>query len=93
MVLVNKKISLENVFRGLCEHIQCQHNEDGECIYDEHIPNYMEYNKNDNCAICNAFVVKDGYCEECGKKLKKYVDYYPYGDTYVPYEYYACPNC
>lgn len=35
----------------------------------------------------------DDYCSECGHLLEERVDWYPYGDTEVPYTSYGCPIC
>lgn len=89
---MSKKILLEDVFNGYCEHNQCIHNYADTCEYGDYISEYMMYNKGDDFATCNGFAVKEGFCE-CGNILTKHVDMLPYGDTYVPYEYYECDRC
>lgn len=87
-----KLIHIEDVFDRYCEYIQCKHNDNAYCIRNECLSEYIKYHKGYNMAECIAFEPKSGYCE-CGRKLKKCVDYYPYGDTNAPYEYYSCDNC
>lgn len=90
---MSKKILLEDVFNGYCEHIQCEYNYKESCDYGSCINEYMEYKKGNDFAICNGFKVKNGYCEDCGSELTKFTDMLPYGDTHVPYVYYECNNC
>lgn len=89
---MNRKIPLEDVFECLCEYDECSYNYKGECDYGDCVTEYMTYSMGDDFATCNVFKVKEGFCE-CGCVLTKYVDMLPYGDTYVPYEYYECDNC
>ncbi|NLA24268.1 MAG: hypothetical protein GX879_04800 [Bacteroidales bacterium] len=78
-----------------CEHVQCQHNNDEFCTkYDEESAKEIVNNMGENTVFkCFNFTVKESYCAECGAKLEECVDYYPYGNTIVPYYYLSCPNC
>ena len=90
---MSKKVPLTDVFDGYCEYTQCIHNFQETCDYGGYINEYMEYKKGNDFATCNGFKVKEGYCEECGSKLKEHVERHPYGDTVAIEMLYECPNC
>ncbi|HZK00783.1 MAG TPA: hypothetical protein VFC79_12280 [Tissierellaceae bacterium] len=90
---MSRKVPLEDVFERYCEYTQCIHNYDCHCEYNVDISEFIIYKKGDNHVKCNAFEVKDGYCEECGAKLKEYIERHPYGNTYAEEHLTMCPNC
>lgn len=90
--MVNKNISLEDIFKNHCDYIQCVHNYNGECDYGDHVSRYLTYQKGDKFATCNGFELKYGYCE-CGKKLTEVTQRLPYGDTHIPHTYFKCLDC
>ncbi|MGJ0846459.1 hypothetical protein ACR77J_07215 [Tissierella praeacuta] len=90
---MNKKIPLGDVFDRYCEHTQCKYNYNCECDYGDTVSEYMYYIKGDDFATCVGFEVKEGYCEECGSKLKKYVDKVECWGAVTDMETFSCPNC
>lgn len=95
-----ERIKLKDWLSGNCQFKGCEHNADeGTCTYDdgEFIEDILELvDKNgvdgDVHFECVAIEIPNGVCEWCGSFLKRFVEYYPYGDTTVPFEYYECTN-
>ena len=89
---MERQVSLEDVFERGCEYIECRYNDDNYCDHDD-ILEFMTYSKGDDFATCNVFRAKEGFCSECGYRMIKGIDHYPYGDRTISQEYLQCPNC
>lgn len=96
-----KIVKLLDYFNGECDNLLCKYNHYGVCLNDDE--NFLADrldeavdNKDNIESIyfdCNYFSVEDGYCEECGRELKKVVNTYEAWGRLVQEERWECPYC
>lgn len=100
------KVKLQDWLSGCCPYKGCTNNDGfGICTYEDEdfvddllskIKSTYKSHREVNADAefeCKNIEVEYGCCEYCGSKLKHYKDMLPFGDTYIPYEYFECSEC
>lgn len=74
-----------------CNLSGCIHNFQGKCVY-EYSKLDLEDISEQKVFTCYNVACKEGYCLECGIKLKSYKEYHGIDNRFYE-EIYYCPNC
>jgi hypothetical protein len=96
-----KIVKLLDYFEDSCPYGFCKFNQYGTCLVDndDFLANRADEiienkdNLENTYFDCNYFSVEDGYCEECGRELKKVVNTYEAWGRPVQEERWECPYC